>query len=190
MKRNLIILSLSPLFFLTILQYCPWNKLFKQPLNWEIIKEHLPLCIGEGVCIIWVICSAVIFFEFIWFQKYDTVGGYEVKNVVEEKDAGLNFFLTLILPLLVNDITSWNGLIVMLCLVVIIVCLLSKTNLYYQNPVLVILKYKVYRFDFIDNERLKSQRYIGLTRENLEEGNFITYKQIEDNILIVRRRNS
>ena len=108
---------------------------------------------------------------------------------MEEKDAGLNFFLTLILPLLVNDITTWNGLIMMFCLVLIIVCLLSKTNLYYQNPVLIILKYKVYRFEFFDNERLDPEQYIGLTRKTIVEGDFIRYKKIEDNILIIGKEN-
>lgn len=86
------------------------------------------------ICLIWVIVSLIIFIKFVCFQRYDVVGGYEVKDIKEEKDAGLNFFLTLILPLLVNDISTWNGLLLMIFLGVIIICLLSKTNLYYQNP--------------------------------------------------------
>ena len=58
------------------------------------------------ICLIWVIVSLIIFIKFVCFQRYDVVGGYEVKDIKEEKDAGLNFFLTLILPLLVNDISS------------------------------------------------------------------------------------
>ena len=148
MKKQLIILSLSPLFLLTILQYFPFEKfgcVVGNLFNIQMIYKHLPLYIGMWICLIWVIVSLIIFIKFVCFQRYDVVGGYEVKDIKEEKDAGLNFFLTLILPLLVNDISTWNGLLLMIFLGVIIICLLSKTNLYYQNPVLIILKYKVYK---------------------------------------------
>ena len=111
----------------------------------------------------------------------------EVKDIKEEKDAGLNFFLTLILPLLVNDISTWNGLLLMIFLVAIIICLLSKTNLYYQNPVLIILKYKVYKFKFVDNEHLPDGEYIALIRGNMDSRNTIEYKKIEDNVLVIRK---
>ena len=157
LKKQLIILSLSPLFLLTILQYFPFEKFGRvvgNLFNIQMIYKHLPLYIGMWVCLIWVMVSLIIFIKFVCFQRYDVVGGYEVKDIKEEKDAGLNFFLTLILPLLVNDISTWNGLLLMIFLVAIIICLLSKTNLYYQNPVLIILKYKVYKFKFVDNEHL------------------------------------
>ena len=64
---------------------------------------------------------------------------------------------------------------------------MTKTNLYYQNPVLVILKYKVYRFEFIDNEKLPKGEYIALVRGCIKGNIAIEYKMVEDNILIVRK---
>lgn len=142
---------------------------------------------GMWICLIWVILSFLIFIKFVCFQRYDTVGGYEVKDIKEEKDGGLNFFLTLILPLLVNNISTWNGLLLMISLVFIIISLLSKTNLYYQNPVLIIMKYKVYKFKFVDNENLPDGEYIALIRGNMDGRNTIEYKKIEDNVLVVRK---
>lgn len=164
------------------------GNIVKYIFNLGIIKAILPLYIGMSICIIWVLTSAFILVKFRWFQQYDAIGGYQIKNITEEKDAGLNFFLTLILPLLVNDITTWNGLLTMIFLVSIITCLLSKTNLYYQNPILAILKYKVYRFEFVDNEQLASNEYIALIRGKLSGENIvIEYKEIEDNVLVVRK---
>lgn len=190
MKKQLIVLSLSPLFLLTILQSFPVEKfgiVVNNVFNLEMILRHLPLYIGIWVCLIWIVASIIIFVKFIWFQQYDNIGGYQIINVIEEKDAGLNFFLTLILPLLVNDITTWNGLLMMFFLVIIIICLLAKTNLYYQNPVLVILKYKVYKFEFLDNEELPEGEYIALVRGCINVSNTIEYKMVEDNVLIVRK---
>ena len=190
MKKELIILSLSPLFLLTLLQYFPFEKIgvvLTHFFDVQMILKHLPLYIGSWICLFWILVSIIIFVKFVWFQKYDVTGGYEVQNVVEEKDAGLNFFLALILPLLVNDITTWNGLFMMILLVVIIVCLLDKTNLYYQNPVLVILNYKVYRFSFTDNEYATAEEYIAIARDDINNDDTIEYKKIEDNVLIIRK---
>lgn len=191
LKRELIVLSLSPLFFLTLLQYFPFEKMgmvWRYFFDIEMIAKYLPLYIGSWICLIWTIAAIFIFVKFLLFQTYDVTGGYEVQNVVEEKEAGLNFFLTLILPLFVNDISTWNGLVMMICLSSIIVCLLNKTNLYYQNPILVILNYKIYRISFMDNEREKNEEYIAVTRGNIEKGDIIEYKKVKDNVLVVRRR--
>lgn len=134
---------------------------------------------------LWIFISIGIFVKFVWFQKYDVAGGYEVQNVVEERNAGLNFFLALILPLLVNDITTWNGLFMMIVLLAIIVCLLEKTNLYYQNPVLVVLNYKVDSISFVDNENAAEEKYIAISRDDISNGDTIEYKKIEDNVLII-----
>lgn len=190
MKKELIILSLSPLFLLTLLQYFPFEKIgvvLTHFFDVQMVLKHLPLYIGSWICLFWILVSIIIFVKFVWFQKYDVTGGYEVQNVVEEKDAGLNFFLALILPLLVNDITTWNGLFMMILLVVIIVCLLDKTNLYYQNPVLVILNYKVYRFSFTDNEYATAEEYIAIARDDINNDDTIEYKKIEDNVLVIRK---
>ena len=63
----------------------------------------------------------------------------------------------------------------------------TKTNLYYQNPVLIILKYKVYKFKFVDYEHLPDGEYIALIRGNLDRRNTIEYKKIEDNVLVIRK---
>ena len=70
----------------------------------------------------------------------------------------------------------------MIFLVAIIICLLSKTNLYYQNPVLITLKFK-----FVDNEHLPDGEYIALIRGNMDSRNTIEYKKIEDNVLVIRK---
>lgn len=184
-------MSLSPICVLTLLQYFPFEKT-KIVLThiWDIqmIYKHLPLYIGSWICLLWIVVSIGIFVKFVWFQEYDVTGGYTVQDVLEEKDAGLNFFLALILPLFVNDITTWNGLIVMILLLALIVCLLDKTNLYYQNPVLIVLNYKVYQLSFVDNDKLENGTYIAITRGQVRNSDRLNYKVIEDNVLVVAKK--
>ena len=99
MKKQLIILSLSPLFLLTILQYFPFEKfgcVVGNLFNIQMVYKHLPLYIGMWICLIWVIVSLIIFIKFVCFQRYDVVGGYEVKDIKEEKDTLENYFLKLL----------------------------------------------------------------------------------------------
>lgn len=54
---------------------------------------------------------------------------------------------------------------------------MSKTNLYYANPILTILGYHVYHIKFDDNE----EEYIIITMQKLEFGNYIFMQIIEEN---------
>lgn len=187
MKQKLIILSICPLFILTFIQHFPWTKMkivFSNLNNTNMIRQHISLFIGLSICLIWILASAVIYLNFKFFIKYDRTEGFEVKDIVEEKEAGLMFFLTLILPLLVNEIEEVNGLISMIAIVAIIVLLLSKTNLYYQNPILAILNYRVYRFKFKENSNVKEIEYIGIGFNEVTGKNTVDYKMVKDNVMV------
>lgn len=191
MKQKLIILSICPLFILTFIQHFPWTKMkivFSNSNNPNIITQNLSLFIGLSICLIWILASAVIYLNFKFFIKYDRTEGFEVKDIVEEKEAGLMFFLTLILPLLVNEIEEVNGLISMIAIVAIIVLLLSKTNLYYQNPILAILNYRVYRFRFKGNSNVKDIEYIGIGFNEVTGENTVDYKMVKDNVMVLRQK--
>lgn len=102
MKFKLMILSLSPLAFLTIIR----NFLFvtkdsnNQGLNYkDFFKENLILIIVIFVCLIWIIAALIFYINFVAFKWNDKNGGYSVCNISENETASLNFFLTLIVPL-------------------------------------------------------------------------------------------
>ena len=70
---------------------------------------------------------------------------------------------------------------------------LPKSNLIFLKKCLdkwvhfIILKYKVYKFKFVDNEHLPDGEYIALIRGNMDGRNTIEYKKIEDNVLVIRK---
>lgn len=107
MKLKLMIQSLSPLALLTIIN----NFSFVTENNYgevfsakEFIYLNFILLFVLSFCVIWVILSVWFYIEFKAFQYTDKQSGYDIIIKNERGEDSLNFFLTLILPLLIDDI--------------------------------------------------------------------------------------
>lgn len=185
MKNKLIILSLSPLFLLILINnfvFSSYNELGVMYTKCEFIYCNAWILLVEIFSALWLIFSMFILFEFKCFLKYDITGGFEIISVVEDKEAGLNFFLTLIVPLLLEDLNIWQNAMALLFIVICIYNLLTKTDLYYANPVLVILGFKCYKFEFKENDDFAG-KYYGISRTEVNENSHIKYKIIDGNVL-------
>ena len=94
-----------------------------------------------------------------------------------------------VLPLLFDDVGTLNGFIVFGLLLIMMVILLVKSNLFYQNPVLTILGYRVFEFQFVnpyfDIEK-ENKTYIGITKgKMITEKATIRRKPIADDVFII-----
>ena len=184
-----MILSLSPLAFLTIIR----NFLFvtkdsnNQGLNIiGFLKENLILIVVISVCVIWIIAALIFYINFAAFKWNDKNGGYSVCNISENETASLNFFLTLIVPLLLDDVNTLKGALTLLFLVTMICVLIYKTNLFYANPVLSVLGYRVYEFSFQENTEYGKKPYIGLCLGTVKENQVIEYKKISKKVFYIK----
>lgn len=65
--------------------------------------------------------------------------GIRLSSFVEKEDTSLNFFMTMIIPLLIDDVGTIQGAVTFLIIMVMMYAMLSKTHLYYANPVVAIL---------------------------------------------------
>lgn len=117
--------------------------------------------------------------------------GEKVKIIERITDSGLNFLMTFILPLIVDRIDSINNFILCVGLVVLVIILISKTNLYYQNPILILLGYKLYRIKFINalREECKEKEFIVICHAELDENKIVKWKYIADNICLMYNKN-
>ena len=63
--------------------------------------------------------------------------------------------------------------------------------MYYQNPILVILGYEIFKFtfDYTDNSQLQGKEFIGVSKEVLTNGTVIKWKYISDGVFIVFKEN-
>ena len=206
LKNGLVIQSLSPVFVLLVIrhfhcEYCLLFKcfvrvLFKEPRS-AIVMAWSNLMFGELVIfivgVVWFIYSVLYIPAFAGTQYYGFHShGEQIISVEEKRDAAASFLMTFILPLLIDDLTTpqyWISYLLIICGVCV---MLYHSNLYYQSPVLAILKYHVYEFkvlnpDETDSEGFKNEKtYIGITRgKRITDDSVIKWKKIADDVYLI-----
>lgn len=200
LKEYLVLQSFFPLFVLVFIQHVGhfdliarfFSSLIHGDFN-AIIKAIGNPSLGDvvitAVCIGWFIVTVVVTIGFKDLQtsNFDSYGE-RIQIGTEKKDSGVTFLITFVLPLLVDDVSTLRGFIFFVILLVMVIFLFMKSDLFYQNPVLVALKYKVFEFQFIspykDVEEKKT--YIGMSKGTLpsSKGN-IKRRYIADNVFLV-----
>ena len=148
LKRQLMVTSFLPLFFLlAIKQVDPKNDLvlFKKffcqykSMGFEIIPkvffhDSFWRMLTLLICLLWIILSVVFLLVF---------KDLRIENVEYEDDVSLNFFASFLMPLLM-DVSKWQEFLVFFGMLGMIFALMSKSNLFYQNPILMILGYRCF----------------------------------------------
>ena len=102
----------------------------------------------------------------------------------------MNFFMTMIIPLLIDDVGTIQGAVTFLIIVVMMCALLSKTRLYYANPVLAILGYRVYEVTFKSNHDFNNEVCLAVVKGRfLKNPGTVEYKVINDTVLYMKEMN-
>ena len=172
MKIKLIILSLSPLCLLTFIMNFRFVCVASDGqvlTRIQFIESNILIIALLSACLLWCLISAFFYVYFKFLVSFGGNGGYTIKEITEDKEAGLNFFLTLILPLLVGDLSEWQNAFCFVLIFIIIFVLISKTDLFYANPVLTLLGYRVYKVIFNDNPSIKGACVIVTTKRTTSE---------------------
>ena len=189
MKYKLMIQSLSPLALLTMIKnfdFVTVDSSGDKIDTCSILLTNLPLIIVMMFCLIWLILAFAFLLSFNAFKYADRKGGYSVVIVDKKEGDSLNFFLTLILPLLIDNIDTWREVILFLTILLLTWGLLSSTKLFYANPVLSLLGYRISEIEFPKNKEKNGKRYIALSRGAIDIKHNIEYKEISDEVLFVK----
>lgn len=189
MKFKLMIQSLSPLALLTIMRNCCFTTTSPKgtPLSFlEFCTTNIILLVVLLFCLIWIVLAIVYSIYFGAFKWIGKTSGYTVCNVKENEEASLNFFLTLIIPLLIDDVGTIQGATTFLCIIILISILLYKTNLFYANPILALFGFHIYEFSFEKNKKYGNKQCIGLCYGTLRNGSSIEYKEITSEVLYIK----
>ena len=201
MKRALIMQSFAPLFLILLIKYFDcrlphlcrafFTVMLKEPEMALIKLIHHPLLITavlEVLCFLWIIYSiySVRYFEKSQRSNFVSMGESPI-NIEKIQDSGVTFFMTYVLPMAMDDLDTLQGFIVFAILMAMLFALMWKTNLYYQNPVLTILGYEIFSFEFETTQlaQYEEKKCIGITRGNVEEGDNIKRQIISDNVFII-----
>lgn len=194
LKHKLMLQSLSPLAFLTIVRnfkFTPVSELAENQSYWgEFVRLNNVLIVVFLLCATWILAAIISFISFTAFRWTDKKQGYQLSSFVEKEDASLNFFMTMIIPLLIDDVGTIQGAVTFLIIVVMMCALLSKTHLYYANPVLAILGYRVYEITFKSNPDFNNEICLAVVKGRfLKNPSTVEYKVINAKKLL-KAKNS
>ncbi|MDD3415671.1 MAG: hypothetical protein PHY47_16965 [Lachnospiraceae bacterium] len=188
MKYKLMIQSLSPLALLTMIRNCSFvfrDESEKFLTANVFLTTNIVLLIVFLMCFLWL-CAAIFFYiEFKAFKWVDRKSGYEIKTIGENEEASLNFFLTIIIPLLIDDVNTLQGAVTFVVIVSFILILLYRTKLFYANPILSVLGYRFFEFEFVDNDEVDGMCF-ALCRSQIGVNHTVEYKKINGNVYYVK----
>lgn len=190
MKWKLMIQSMSPLALLTIIKNFSFVCVDEGGRDLGIgafIGNNFILIFVMTICFLWLLSAMYFYLEFGAFKWVDRKSGYEIKSINENEEASLNFFLTIIIPLLIDDIDTLQGVLTLALIVVIIAVLLYRTKLFYANPVLTFLGYHFYEFEFKENAD-EEGTCIGICQGEIVHTDVIEYKKITGNVFYVKEQ--
>lgn len=185
MKILLLIQSLSPIAILMLLKIFPYS-IFENTSNITFLSYCLSNFCFSFLLIIFVLWLIVAFFSWLYIcslKKIECeIKNRSINNLTEDKESGLNFFMTFLLPLVIDNVTEINGLLVFLASFIGVVYLLAKTTLFYKNPVLTLLGYKIF------NIQLNGTEIIGIcTKINNSDKMKINYTKISKDVVFFEK---
>ncbi len=200
LKRFLVLQSFAPLFILLLIKHFVdpililrfFQQVFHNPATVLAKATHhaeFGNLLISAMCITWMLLTLLVSRGFKDLQNYGLVAHGESIILVEQKqDSSLTFLMTFILPLLVDNVDTIRGFVFFVALLLMVMILLMKSNLFYQNPVLAVLGYKVYAFKVLDPsaDLDEDKVYIGLTKGNgVTDKAVIKRKHIADDVYLV-----
>ena len=200
LKFYLVFQSFCPLFVLIFIRHVGNIDLIKRffsgllQADWSVIeKAMVNPCLGSVIitfiCIVWFIITGIVALGLRSFRKCNFASHGESISIRQEKtNSGITFLMTFILPLLVDDVSSPRGFIFFGVLLIMVILLLIRSDLFYQNPVLVSLGYKTYEFQIVTpyKDVDDNKTYIGLSKDSLPTGEAsVKRKYIGDGVFLI-----
>lgn len=205
LKRSLMLQSFAPLFVLLLIKHVypirmivligkffsalkgkglqAVQRALQHPLFWDFVIV--------AICLIWIAITGLVALGFKGMQESGFVSKGE--NVVvsdDKKDAGISYLVSFVLPLLVDEVTGLREFVFFLSMLTMVLCLLIRSNLFYQNPLLTLLGYRVCTFKVVnpaeDLQPYAMMELIGITRgATIAHKAPIKRKYIADNVFLI-----
>jgi len=168
---------------------------------------QIPICFSEDCQFIglWVLIKlniipiisfvfmmlGLLFYKFFNYRFMKGAPGLaqKVNEIQDINYETVSFLITYIIPLLFfvvgADLSAYRNFIVLILTLVIIGIIYCRTNMFYTNPTLAILGYRVYKVSTNQNNDM-----IVIIRGKLNEGDSFYPNLIDDNIYFIKKRES
>jgi len=184
-KIELYIISLWLLFILIIIVTIDIPVCFGSTCSFIGFKELILINIVPFFSLLLFLLGILFFYRF----KYKLSGSQQnhiiVKRVENKNYEHLTFLTTYIIPLIAFDLTKIRYSIVLLLLLIAIGMMYVKTNIFYTNPTLALLGYKIYKIDAQFRTGDIQHGIILISRENITLNDRLSYRKIHEDIYYV-----
>lgn len=202
-RLTLTIQSFFPLFVWFIIKYSVNPKKFIIKIEKDIllykwnVDVYFRLAMrqyflsGLITVISFVLCLYIVY-GLVNIREKESGGwdndGENLKIIRQKNDVGVTFLVTYVFPLFIDDINTIRNFIILVSMIIFLILLLLRTNLYYQNPILIMLGYKIYvvQISNPENRNLLNKEIIAISREKLVEGRVIKKKKLSDNVYLMK----
>ena len=179
-KIQLYIISLWLLFILVAVKefvLVSWDFSF----TWKGIKNFAAPNFVALFSLFLCFLAFYYYLRFTYILKGSTKLPKVIKKIEDQNFEHLTFLTTYIIPFLRFKFEG-RDLVVTILLLVIIGAIFVKTNLFYKNPTLALLGYKLYK---VDTD--KSTNIIFISREYLKLGDKVHHIHLNDNVYFVKK---
>lgn len=180
-KIGLFFLSLWLFFILTVIITSKVPRYFGS--NWVFIgwTELSLLNIIPIFCIIGIVIGVYSYFDFRFVLKGATNMPFIITKIESINYEHLTFLTTYIVPLVCFNFDNIRYQIVLLFLLIVICAIYVRTDLFYANPTLALLGFKIYKIDGEFEGGLR-EGIILISKENLSKDLRCDYIKLDERI--------
>lgn len=188
LKIKLYILSLAFLFMLIAANQVP--ICFREDCHFigfeKLLFTYPPVIL---FCFVGIVLSIAFYYNF----KYSIVKGAPLpaEKIIEIESLSyenLTFLATYIIPLVCFDLdfhlTENRNFLMLILVLLLIGWIYIKTNIFYTNPTLAVLNFKIYKITTKQRANI-----VVISRDTLEKDNFILPNKMDDKIFFASKYN-
>ena len=181
-KIGLFFLSLWLLFLLMIVITIDIPLCFSENCEFVGFEYLLSHNIVPIISFIAMIIGVLSYFDF----KFQMNGSPELSFVINEIESvdyeHLTFLTTYIVPLVTFNFASLRYQIVFAILLLVIGIIYIRTDMFYANPTLAILKFRIYKVNGTFRGNITKKNRILITREVLSANDRVKYIKLDERI--------
>jgi len=172
-----------------------------------IITVEIPICfsddcsfIGFGqlisnnviplICLIALLIGAVSYFDFRYQMNGSPELSFKITEIENIDYEHLTFLTTYIIPLVCFKFDALRYQLVFVLILTVIGIIYVRTDLFYTNPTLAILQFRIYRVDgeFRGSESRKAK--ILITKDKLNKDDNVKYLKLDERIYYAFKVNA
>ena len=184
-KIGLFILSLWLFFILTIIITIKIPCYFSDDFMFIGWISLLCTNIIPIVCLLGIAAGYYSYYDFKYVLKGATNMPFTINKIENINCEHLTFLTTYIVPLVCFNFIEIRYQVVLVVLLIVICAIYVKTDLFYANPTLALLGFKIYKIDgnFEDGVR---EGIVLISKENLSKEQRCDYLKLDERIYYVK----